>query len=86
MAIKYVEAPEILDEEIDNSYAINNANEGRMKRIARYRKHAGVDENFVITEDNLDEYAFARTINECGVRSDRLRAELLGQRWSDYEN
>lgn len=85
MAIKYVLAPEI-EEGLDMSYAIQNANEGRQKRISKYRKHAGIDENFVITEDNIDDYAFALTVNECGVRSDRLRAELLGQKWSEYES
>lgn len=85
MAIIYVEAPEI-EEELDLSNVIKNANEGRLNRIAKYRKHAGIDENFVITEDNIDEYAFARTINECGVGCDRLRAELLGQKWSEYES
>lgn len=85
MTVEYVYAPEI-EEELDLSGVIRDANEGRMNRIAKYRKHAGIDENFEITEDNIDEYAFARTVNECNVRSDRLKAELLGQKWSEYEN
>ncbi len=38
-----------------------DASEGKKKRIADYRRLAKIDDNFVITEDNLDEQALNNT-------------------------
>lgn len=62
------------------------ANEGRYDRIARYRKLANLDESCEITEDNIVDWALKRTCVESGCSTDRLKAELLGEKWSDFED
>ena len=62
------------------------ANEGRQSRIKRYRQLAMIDEDCEITEDSIIPWAFNKTCVEHNCSADRLKAELLGQRWSGYEN
>ena len=61
------------------------ANEGRQKRIAMYRKFANLTEDMPITEDSLDERALEKTCVYSNRDRNRVKAELLGQKWSDYE-
>lgn len=52
--------------------------------ISRYRQLANLDENFQICEDNIDEYALARTCVEHHVDSNKLKCQLLGKEWKGY--
>lgn len=61
------------------------ANEGRRKRIADYRRYANIDEDFVITEDNINEYALKKTACYNNRSIDRVKSEILGNKWSEYE-
>lgn len=58
-----------------------DSDEGRKNRIATYRRYAGVDEDFEITEDNLSDYALNWTSSKCNCSKDRIRAEVLGEEW-----
>lgn len=60
-------------------------NDNRHRRIAMYKKYAHLDEGDEITEDNLDEYALGRVACVTNREPEKVRAELLGQRYSDYE-
>lgn len=63
-----------------------DANEGRMNRIKRYRQLAMLDEDYTITEDDIIPWALGKTCVEYNCPAEKLRAELLGIRWSEYEN
>lgn len=79
-----------LDETLFNKKGIDQlekeANEGRNERIARYRTLANLEEDFEITDDNLDKWAFNRVCVETNCDPHRLLAELKNECWSDYEN
>ena len=62
-----------------------DANEGRLKRIAMYRDFANLDEDFEITEDNINDWALTRTSCFSNRPKRRIKAEILGQAWSDLE-
>lgn len=62
-----------------------NANDGRKERISRYKKLLNLDENFEITEDNIDDYGVDWISVFYNCPRDRVKAELLGQKWSDFE-
>lgn len=62
-----------------------DANEGRLNRIAKYRKYANLDENFQITEDNINDWALNRTACFSNRSKDQVRSEILGKKWSDFE-
>lgn len=52
-------------------------NARKARRISTYRKFAGLDEEFEITENNINKWAFDRTCMWENVTPDKLRAELL---------
>ena len=62
-----------------------DANEGRRKRVATYRKIANLEESVDITEDNIMDWAFKRACMWEGVSPERLRAELLRQPFTGLE-
>ena len=45
-----------------------------------------LEEDFKITEDNIDDYGVNWISCYYNCPADRVRSELLGQRWSEYEN
>lgn len=61
------------------------ANTNRKKHIDMYRKFANLNEDEVITEDMIDDLALTKTATYCNREPDRIRAEILGQRYSEYE-
>lgn len=61
------------------------ANSKRQKRINMYRVFANLTADEPITEDNIDQWALERTSAWTNVGIDRIKAEILGQKWSDYE-
>ena len=65
---------------------VYEANEGRKARIDKYRTLVNLDEDVEITEGNIEDWAFNQTCVDMHCDPARLRAELLGQKWSDYEN
>ena len=62
-----------------------DADEGRKNRIATYRRYAGVDEDFEITEANLSDYALNWTSSKCNCSKDRVKAEVLGEDWNNED-
>lgn len=56
-------------------------NEGRLHRIAMYRQFANLDDDFEITEDNIDNFTLNKVACYCNRPKDKVRAELLGQEW-----
>lgn len=62
-----------------------DANEGRKKRVSDYRKYANIDEDFDINEDNIDDWALTKTCVMNGKEKDRVKSEILGIKWSEYE-
>lgn len=74
-------------EEYDNTipYHIWDANGGRRNRISRYKSFLGLKEDFKITEENLDEYGVSYISCMYNRTPAQVKAELLGQRWSDFE-
>lgn len=67
-------------------YAKWNANVGRKNRIARYKELAHLDEDYEITEKDIRPCYFDKVCMESRVLPERLRAELLGQKYSDLED
>lgn len=63
----------------------HEANEGRKERVSKYRSILNLAEDFEVTEDNIDDWGVAWVANRTGAPYDRVRAEILGQRWSNYE-
>ena len=61
------------------------ANTGRKRRIERYRKFANLNEDEEITADNINEWALEKTATYSNRHPDQIRAEILGERYSDYE-
>ena len=61
------------------------ANTNRQKHIDMYRKFANLNEDEIITEDMIDDLALTKTAAYCNREPDRIRAEILGQRYSEYE-
>lgn len=59
--------------------------EKKRKRIARYKRIAGLSEDFEITEDNIDEWVLRHTCYLENCNYDQFRAELLGKEWSGYK-
>lgn len=55
------------------------SNNKRLKREATYRKYANIDNDFEITEDNINKWALNRTCMEFRCDPDKLTAELLHQ-------
>ena len=62
-----------------------DSNDNRKKRVARYRKNANLDENFKITESNINNWALIRTCTQMNCPKERLRAELLRQPYTGLE-
>lgn len=62
-----------------------DANEGRKKRINQYRKLAHVNEDVILTEDMIDNWALNKTACYNNRSVDQVRSEILGQRWSEFE-
>lgn len=62
-----------------------DANEGRKRRIAQYRRLAHVNEGVTLTEDMIDDWALSRTACFNNRSKDQVRAEILGERWSEFE-
>ena len=50
-----------------------------------YRKFANLTEGEEITEENINERALNRTACFSNREPEQVRAEILGQRYSDYE-
>ena len=61
------------------------ANEGRRERIAKYRKLALLDESEEITEGNIKDWALKRVCVDSGWPVERVKAELLGQKYTGLE-
>lgn len=61
------------------------ANKNRDKHIKMYRKFANISESEPITEETINEYALNKTATYCNREPDRIKAEILGQRYSEYE-
>lgn len=62
-----------------------DANEGRKRRIAQYRRLAHVNEGVTLTEDMIDDWALSRTACFNNRSKDQVKAEILGERWSEFE-
>ena len=62
-----------------------DANEGRKRRIAQYRRLAHVNEGVKLTEDMIDDWALSRTACFNNRSKDQVKAEILGERWSEFE-
>lgn len=62
-----------------------DSNDNRKKRVARYRKNANLDENFKITESNINNWALTRTCTQMNCPKERLKAELLRQPYTGLE-
>jgi len=62
-----------------------DANEGRNARIEYYRRLTNMEEDLEITEDNIDDWALRKTCTKYNRGYDRVKAELLGQQWSELE-
>ena len=86
---------ELEDDSMEESYmpdkvrklgsAEYDANEGRHQRISMYRQLANLEEGFEVAEDNIDEWALGRTASYYNRPRRRVKAEILGQKWSDLE-
>ena len=65
-----------------------DANVGRKKRVETFRKCAALDEAVEITEDiiNNNKFAFDNTCLHSGKSKERLKAELLRQPWTGFED
>lgn len=61
------------------------SNEKRLEREAYYRNLLSLDEDFEITEDNLEPWAITRTANIKSCPEERIRCELLKQPYTGYE-
>lgn len=61
------------------------ANPKRKQHIEMYRKFANLNESEEITEDNINDWALQKTATYCNRHPDRIRAEILGKRYSEYE-
>lgn len=62
-----------------------DANEGRRERIAKYRQLTLLDEDAEITEDNIQDWALKRVCLNSGWPVERVKAELLGQKYTGLE-
>ena len=62
-----------------------DANEGRIERVNRYRQLTMLNEEDEITEDNIQDWALSRVCTEKCIPAERLRAELLKQPYTGYE-
>lgn len=65
-----------------------NANVGRRDRINSFRKSVNLDESVEITEDVINKHKnmFNHTCIDYGVDPKRLKAELLGQKYTGLED
>ena len=61
------------------------ANEGRRERIAKYRQLTLMNESESITEENMQEWALKRVCVDSGWPVERVKAELLGQKYTGLE-
>ena len=61
------------------------ANKYRSNRVDMYRKFANLLQDEEITEDNINEWALDRVAAFTNRSPERIKAEILGQRYSDYE-
>ena len=61
------------------------ANTNRNKHVKMYRKYANLNEEEEITEDNINEVALNKTACYANREPERIKAEILGRRYSDYE-
>lgn len=62
------------------------ANEGRERRESYYRALTRLDESCPITEDDLQDWALKRTSALFGCPVERIKADLLHQIYTGYEN
>lgn len=62
-----------------------HVNEGKENRIKRYKSLLGLEEDFEITEENLDDYGVNWIACYYNCPRNRVRSELLGQAWSENE-
>lgn len=62
-----------------------DSNEGRRERIAKYRQLTLLDEDAEITEDNIQDWALKRVCVNSGWPIERVKAELLGQKYTGLE-
>lgn len=62
-----------------------DANDNRRKRVAMYRKYANIDEDFEITEGNINKRAFDKTCVMQNCPKEKLMAELLKKPYTGLE-
>ncbi len=61
------------------------ANSNRNKHVKMYRKFANLNEEEEITEETINEVALNKTACYANREPERIKSEILGRRYSDYE-
>lgn len=65
---------------------VDKYNESRdEKLVKRYKAILGLDEDFEITEDNLDDWALKHACMLEGANYDRAKAAILGLKFEGYK-
>lgn len=65
---------------------VDKYNESRdEKLVKRYKAILGLDENFEITEDNLDDWALKHACMLEGANYDRAKSAILGLKFEGYK-
>ena len=84
--VKIATATDFNAENLNKRYTFEyEANYGRAKRIMMYREYANLAEDEKITEDNIDDWALKKTACFSSREVEKITAEILGKRYSDYE-
>lgn len=89
MRIRRVKTPPkyIIEELKENTISdVDAYNESRdEKLVKRYKAILGLDENFEITEDNLDDWALKHACMLEGANYDRAKSAILGLKFEGYK-
>lgn len=74
---------EEMNNEITDVDAYNESRDAKL--VKRYKSILGLDEDFEITEENLDDWALKHACNLEGANYDRAKAAVLGLKFEGYK-
>lgn len=67
------------------SYVPSPIPDAKTMRVNHYRSLLNLDEEFEITEENIDDWAMKRCANKFGISASRMKEELLGREYKGFD-
>lgn len=83
--MKFKKTDELRPLHINESYTKPTDPKGIDAKIKHYKELYNLDEDFEITEENIDDWGVKKCANTFGVSASRMRDELLGKSYQGFD-